>query len=187
MAGEFGFQAGVDGGESTVGRSVWDGDASGLPCSARSEQSQNLSQTLADVLDFGGGMRGEWDGGLALVGFGFRAEVLARALDGESLVVEQLLDAQHAFHVALAVHALVRAALYRLQLREFAFPEAQYVGGQAAQAGHFADAEVELVGNENVVGFAFGFGFILARAVRLCLFSGSHVENSGRSRVVRLL
>src|SRR5580693_1987670 len=123
MAGEFRFQAGVGNGESTVGRLVSVGDARRSTRSASSEHSQNLSQALADVLDFVRGMCRKRNRGLALVGFGFRAQVLARALDGVSLFVEQLLDAQHTFDVAPAVHALAGAALHRLQLRKLALPK----------------------------------------------------------------
>jgi hypothetical protein len=59
-----------------------------LSRSPRSEQTQYLSQPLANVLNLGGGVCRERNGGLSLVSFGFRAQVLARALDGESLLVE---------------------------------------------------------------------------------------------------
>ena len=97
--------------------------------------------------------------------------MLARAGNREALLVEQLLDAQHALDVALAVHALSRAALDRLQLRELGLPEAQHVGGQMAQRGHFSDAEIKLVGDEDFI------RFVLRRA----FLPRSHLLSRGRA------
>jgi hypothetical protein len=106
----------------------------------------------------------ERDGGLCFVRLGFRAQVLAGARDRESLLVEQLLDAQDVFDIPLAIHALSRAAFYRLQLRELRLPEPQDVGWEVAQGGHLADAEIELVGDEDF------FRAVLRRV----LLPGSH-------------
>src|SRR5215472_7694101 len=86
--------------------------------------------------------------------------MLARASDGESFFVEQLLDAQHVLDVFAAIHALSGIAFDRFQQGEFSFPEAQDVGGQAAELGDFADAEVELFRNDDfrVLRRDFGFG-----------------------------
>ena len=81
----------------------------------------------------------ERDGGLCFVRLGFRAQVLAGARDRESLLVEQLLDAQDVFDIPLAIHALSRAAFYRLQLRELGLPETQHMGGQIEILGSLAD------------------------------------------------
>ena len=105
------------------------------------------------MLEFGRGVSRERNCGLRLVGFGFRAQLLARARDGESLIVEQLLDAQHAFDVALAVHALSRAAFDWLQLRELRLPEAKDIRGQVAKRGHFADPEIKFVRDEDLIRF----------------------------------
>src|SRR5664279_4879317 len=80
--------------------------------------------------------------------------MLAGPGDGESLVVEQLLDAQHIFHVTLTIHSLPSAALDRLELRELGLPEAQHVSRETAKAGYFADAEVELVRDDRIGGAA---------------------------------
>src|SRR5208283_2865860 len=103
------------------------------------EDDQNFLQALSDFLQTLGRplFRERQSGGLCL---GF--EVLARPGDGEALVIEQLLDAKHALDVALTIHPLARAALYRFQLRELGLPEAQHIGGQAAEAGHLANAEI---------------------------------------------
>ena len=71
-----------------------------------------------------------WEGqrGLLLVGLVLHSQVLAGAGDGETFLVKQFLDAQHAFDVLVAVHALAGAALDRLQVGELGFPEAQDVG-----------------------------------------------------------
>ena len=113
-----------------------------LSCASRRKHGENLAQALADVLYLGSGVRRERDCGLCFVGLSVCAQLLAGAGAGESLLVELLLDAQDAFDVALAVHALTRAALHRLELRELGFPETQDIGRQTAQGGYFADAEV---------------------------------------------
>ena len=98
----------------------------------RREQTENLAKSLANVLDFGGRRRRKWNRGLTFIRFCLGTQLLPRAHDRETLFIEQLLDSQNAFHVAPAVHALPGAAFHRLQLREFALPEAQHVGGQPA-------------------------------------------------------
>ena len=84
-------------------------------------------------------------------GFGFVAQFVARAGDGESFVVEQLLDAHHALNVATPVHALPGAALDRLELRKLRLPEAQHVGRQPAQPGNLADAIGLAATNDSIV------------------------------------
>src|ERR1035438_4003354 len=87
-------------------------------------------------------------------GFEFILEMLAGPGDGEALVVEQLLDAQHILHVTLTIHSLPSAALDRLELRELRFPEAQHVSRETAKAGDFTDTEVELVRDDRIGGGA---------------------------------
>ena len=113
------------------------------------EDVQNFVQALADVLQFGGGVHGKRNGRLSLVGFDFRAQLLTGAGDGESFFVEQLLDVQDALDVASSIHALAGAAFDWFELGEFGFPEAEHVGGQAAEGGDFADAEIEFVGDQD--------------------------------------
>src|SRR5689334_2690841 len=113
------------------------------------EDPEDFLQALADALEsVAAGPAREWqpDRFHCLV---HGSQLLPRARDGVALVVKEFLDAQHVLEVALAVHALASAALGGLQLRELCFPEAQHVRRQAAQLGHFADAEVQLVGNQN--------------------------------------
>ena len=73
------------------------------------------------------------------------AENLPRAGNGVALVIEKAFDAQSHFHIATAVQTLPGAALVRFELRKLALPETQDVGGNIAEPGDFADAEVELV------------------------------------------
>jgi hypothetical protein len=136
-----------------------------LSCAPCGKQVQDLAQALANALHLSGRLRGEWNRGLPFIGFRLGAKLLARAHDGEALLVEQLLDVCDAFYVASAVHTLAGAALYGFELREFALPEAEHVSRQAAQGGNFAYAEVEFVWDENFI------RFVLARS----LFPGSHV------------
>ena len=101
-------------------------------------------------------MNGEWERRLVLFWFRFRTQLLPRARDGKSLFVEELLDSKNRFNVLLAIHALPGAALDRLQLREFRFPEPQHIGRQPAKIGNFADTKIKLVGNNDFIPVRFG-------------------------------
>lgn len=94
-------------------------------------------------------MRREGQGFLFLLDLVLFAHVLPGARDGVALFVQKLLDAHNAFDIAPPIHALACAALYRLKLRKFRFPETQYVGGQAAQARDLTDPEVQLFRDHN--------------------------------------
>ena len=98
----------------------------------------------------GGG--GELRGFGGVFGFGFGGEDLAGAGDGVALVVEEALDAEGHLDVALAVEALAGAALVGLELGEFGLPEAEDVGGNIAELGYIANAEVELVRDDGWLG-----------------------------------
>jgi hypothetical protein len=113
------------------------------------EDVQNFAQALADVLQFCSGVHGKRDSRLSLVGFDFRAQLLTGAGDGESFFVEQLLDAQDALDIASPIHSLAGAAFDGIELGEFGFPETEHIGGQTAEGGDFADAEVEFVGDQD--------------------------------------
>src|SRR5579862_167083 len=60
----------------------------GLPGSPGREQIQNFPKALTDSLHFRGRLCREWNGGLPLLGFVFRAQLVACADDGEALLVE---------------------------------------------------------------------------------------------------
>jgi len=109
------------------------------------------------------GMGWEWNSALRLICLIFRSQLLARAGNRESLIVEQLLDAQNAFNVALAVHALACTALDRLQLREFGLPEAEYIGREPAQVRDFTDTKIQFVGDEDFFGLLSGRAFFPRR------------------------
>jgi len=97
-------------------------------------------------------MRGEWQWRLFLIALGFGPQLLARSCYGEAFLVEELLDPQDTLNIFAPIHALAGAALYRLQLRKFRLPKTQHVRRQAAQAGNFADAKVELLRNHHLGG-----------------------------------
>src|SRR5581483_257574 len=86
---------------------------------------------------------------LVLLGFAFRAELLASTRDGKALFIQQLLDAKHSLDIFATVHSLTSAAFHRLELRELGFPETQNVRRKAAEFRDFTNPEVELVGNDN--------------------------------------
>src|SRR5438270_13037250 len=114
------------------------------------EHGKNVPESLANVLQIGTGARGERQRILLFVDFDLRPQVLTCAGDGESLLVEQLLDAQNALDVLAAIHTLAGTALYRLELGELSFPKAQNVSRQVAQAGNFSNAEIELFRNQHI-------------------------------------
>ena len=98
---------------------------------------------LAGVDAQWGVVDGESELRLFLLELGF--EDLARAGNGVALVVEEILDAQGHFDVAAAIETLAGAAFVGFEVGELALPEAQDIGGNVAEFGDFADAEVELV------------------------------------------
>src|SRR5581483_615809 len=76
---------------------------------------------------------------------GHLLQPLARAADGEALVVEQAADAPDHLHILRLVVAAVAAPLHRSQLGEFLLPVAQHVRLDGAQLADLADREVALV------------------------------------------
>jgi hypothetical protein len=95
---------------------------------------------LAGIDVWGGVVDGEGELGFLLLQLGF--EDLPRAGNGVALVIEKAFDAQSHFHVATAVQTLPGAALMGFELRKLTLPETQDVGGNIAEPGDFADAEV---------------------------------------------
>ena len=86
---------------------------------------------------------GECELGFLVLELGF--EDLACAGDCVALVVEEALDSQGHLDVATAIETLAGAAFVRLELGEFALPEAEDVGRNVAESSDFADTEVEFV------------------------------------------
>src|SRR5690349_4772655 len=109
------------------------------------------AQNFDDALDFLAQHRGEREplrarpAAQRFGGLGHElVEAVARAADGEALVVEQLADAADEQHFVVLVVAPVAAALDRLQLGEFLLPVAQHVRLHAAQLAYLTDREVAL-------------------------------------------
>jgi hypothetical protein len=98
---------------------------------------------LPNIGAWGSVVDGESELGFLLLQLGL--EDLPRSGNGVALVVEEALDAQSHFHIATAIETLSGAALMRFELRKLALPETQDIGGNVAEPGDFADAEVELV------------------------------------------
>src|SRR5438270_4489785 len=118
------------------------------------QQRENVLKTLTDTLQLGGwDTGGKWQHVLRALLLDLALESFASAGDGEPLIVEKLLDAQHVLDVALTIHALPGGTLDRLELREFTFPETQHVSRQAAQLGDFTDTEVQLLRYERLFEF----------------------------------
>ena len=59
--------------------------------------------------------------------------------------MNQALDLQRHFHVALAVEPLAGAALVRLQLRKLRLPESQDIGLNVANSRNIANLEIETI------------------------------------------
>src|SRR5579859_3241534 len=87
----------------------------------------------------------------AFAGQGLLTELLARALDREPLRVEQTPDSQHHFDIVLAVEPMAGGALRRAQRREFGLPVTKHVSLGVRELADLANAEVKLVGDEDVV------------------------------------
>src|SRR5882724_10035509 len=75
------------------------------------------------------------------------AQPRARALDRETLLVQQVANAEQQLDVAALVEALLRARLLRLEGPELGLPVAQHVGLDAHETSRIADLEEGLVGN----------------------------------------
>src|SRR5512146_1648679 len=74
---------------------------------AGTQDAENFLQPLAHAAQFvAAALYGKGQAGLQARVAGFAAQLLARAGDGEALVVQQFLDAQRVFHFAPPVHAL---------------------------------------------------------------------------------
>ena len=91
------------------------------------------------------GARGSGSGGFGLGGVGM--ERLAGALYGETLFVEQMLDAEQELYILAAVETVAGAGFFGGQGGEVGFPVAEDIGLYAEQSADFADAEVELIGD----------------------------------------
>jgi hypothetical protein len=111
--------------------------------------------------------------------FGF--EDLPCAGNGVALVVEKAFNAKGHLDIAAAIETLTGTALVRFELREFALPEAQDVGGDIAEFGYFADAEVELVRDVGSgCGGCFADWLMLRHAQKLrCGYAGGGGLRSG--------
>src|SRR6185369_3930187 len=80
-------------------------------------------------------------------------EAVARAADGEALLVQELADAADEQHLVVLVVAAVAAALHGLQLGEFLLPVAKHVRLHPAELAHLTDGEVALCGNRRKLSF----------------------------------
>jgi hypothetical protein len=120
------------------------------------KKRQNVAQSLADRTKIRDRMHWEWQRGLLLVTLAFTAQMLPRSRDRESLFVEKLLDAQDAFDILAAIHALAGAALDGLELGKFRLPKTQNVSRKLAEFGHFANAKIQLLRDFDFRAF-FGF------------------------------
>jgi hypothetical protein len=69
-------------------------------------------------------------------------KLVARAADGEALVIEQVADAADHEHLMVLVVAAVAASFHRAQLRKLLLPITEHVRFDAAQIADFTDGEV---------------------------------------------
>src|ERR1700751_5591146 len=89
------------------------------------------------------GLRGTEDG----LDNRVRFEPVPRAIDRESLLVEEIPDAADEQNFVVLIVAAVAAALDRLELREFLLPIAEHVRLDRTQVADLADGEVALGGD----------------------------------------
>src|SRR5687767_3298428 len=85
---------------------------------------------------------------------GVAVEAVARTVDREPLLVEQVADATDQQHLVVLVIAPVAAPLDRLELRELLFPVAQHVRLDRTEVTDLADREVALRGDRREVGLS---------------------------------
>jgi hypothetical protein len=115
------------------------------------EYSKDLLQTVSNMRQAVHVMRRKRKWSLLLfLGLCVSAQLMTCAGYGESFFIEQLPDFQYVAYISSPVHALPRAALHGLQLGEFGFPKTEDIRRKMAEARHFSDAEVKLIGNHNL-------------------------------------
>src|SRR5216684_6823817 len=123
-----------------------------------SEHRQNLRKALADLPDHRRRIAKEVAllprrflrgaiGGLRVMLARARVEMLPRAFDGETLVVEQMLNLQHQLHVLTTVQTMAFSGLLGTERRKLRFPESQHVGLDACQPADLPNAKVQLIRN----------------------------------------
>jgi hypothetical protein len=144
------FFCGVVGGIRGAGSA--DGVDGGSRCRGFGEQGEKIAEIFLEFAELAVvGLRGggvvDAEGELRLFLAEFALEDLAGAGDGVALVVEEGFDAEGHFDVAAAIEALASSAFVGFKLGKFALPETEHVGGDLAEPGYLADAEVELVRN----------------------------------------
>src|SRR5947208_8731880 len=86
------------------------------------KHGENLAQSLADVLQIRTRSGGERKWRRLLIAFTRRLQELTGAWDGETLLIEKLLNSQNILNVLAALHPLRRAAFTWLVLWEPGFP-----------------------------------------------------------------
>src|SRR5215831_15326826 len=112
-----------------------DGSVCIVPTSAL--RAQQLADLRDDLPDFGrcecravavaGACRPRFVGHQDRVGEAIRLEPMARAVDGEALLVEEIPDAADEQDFVVLVVAAVAAPLDRFELREFLLPVTEHV------------------------------------------------------------
>jgi len=135
------------------------------------EHGEEIAQIFLELAKLAGVGCGCWvfDSERELRGFLLELafDDLACAGDGVALVVEERFDVECSLYVAAPVEALAGAALIGPELGKLALPEAEDVGGDVAEFGDFADAEVELVRDVGPRGGGAFANWLVLRHARL--------------------
>jgi hypothetical protein len=97
---------------------------------------------------------------------------LASTADGESLVVKQTANLTDDQHILTLVIASVASPFYRLKLRKFLFPIAQYVGLYPTQVAYLTNREVPLSRYWRKLVVIPGFQHMLPRALLVFVLGG---------------
>src|SRR5215208_3648817 len=110
-----------------------------------SEEAHELLQVVLERIE---GLHGERRARrrLEIAAFAFLIHLLARALDGVLLRVQQMLDEQDELDLAALVYAVARAILGRVEKTELALPIPQHVRLEVGELADFTDAEEFLDG-----------------------------------------
>src|SRR5215203_5718319 len=109
---------------------------------------EQAHQLLEVVLERVEGLHGEGGacGGLEIPALAMLVDLLARALDGVLLGVEQMLDEEDELDLPPLIHAVARSILGWIEKAELALPVAQHVRLEIGELADLADAEELLDG-----------------------------------------
>jgi hypothetical protein len=104
-----------------------------------SKQSQDVLQSFADAGEDFVAVRPLRPSGLG--------ELLPRARDRESAIVQKFFDSKDVLDILLLIYAMTGLGFFRRKVWKFRFPKAKDVGFNTHDFANFTDLKEEFVGN----------------------------------------